>query len=92
MRKCLLICLLVLCASGCVDDRIKRASSLTRTKAEVAKKEFEAAKTPEEKIAIAENWFNSAPKMLSAIDDYLWGRPPTPEPVPAPTPAPTPTP
>jgi len=61
---------------GCVDARIKRAASLANTKTQVEAKEFEVAKTPEEKLAIAKRHFDTLPKFTQVLDDYVNGRKP----------------
>jgi hypothetical protein len=42
----------------------------------VAKEEFKAADTPEKKVKVAEAYFDNAPALLGAVDDYLHGRDP----------------
>jgi hypothetical protein len=76
MRKIFLIVLISCFLTGCVDDRCKRASSLSRVKVEVAKEEFKAADTPEKKTKVAEAYFDNAPALIGAVDDYLHGRDP----------------
>lgn len=61
---------------GCVDARIRRAASLTNTKTQVEAKEFEAAKTDAEKLAIAKKHFDTLPKFTQVLDDYVNGRKP----------------
>ena len=60
--------------SGCVDRRVKEASNLNSIKVVVAEKEFEAAKTSEEKLKIAKEYFATAPRLIKVVDDALWGR------------------
>ena len=76
MRKILLALFVVCAVSGCVDDRTKRASSLSKVKVDVAKTEFNAADTPEKKIKIAGDYFDNAPALIGAVDDYIHGRDP----------------
>jgi len=76
MRKIFLLALVFCFMTGCVDDRVKRASSLSRVKVTVAKEEFKAADTPEKKVKVAEAYFDNAPALLGAVDDYLHGRDP----------------
>jgi hypothetical protein len=76
MRKILLLTLVFCFLAGCTDDRAKRASSLSKVKVDVAKTEFNAADTPEKKIKIAGDYFDNAPALIGAVDDYLHGRDP----------------
>lgn len=69
------VIILVSC-SGCIDSRIKRAASLVNTKTTVEAKEFENAKTSEEKLKIAENHFKTLPALTQVLDDYMQGRKP----------------
>jgi len=85
-RLFLLLPLLCLSLSGCVDDRIKRASSLLNVKTQVAAKEFEAATTPALKAEVAKRYFDNAPTMTQVLEDYMFGRKPQSQPLPAPTP------
>jgi hypothetical protein len=72
--KFLLLSFLLLGLAGCVDGRIKQAASLSNVKAQVTAKEYKAAKTPEEKLKIAEEYFNTAPRLTQVVEDYLYGR------------------
>lgn len=69
------VIILVSC-SGCIDSRIKRAASLVNTKTQVESAEFQAAKTPEEKMKIAETHFKTMPSLTQVLDDYMQGRKP----------------
>jgi hypothetical protein len=82
MRKSLLLGVLLCCLfTGCeADSRVKRASALSVVKVETAKAEFDAAKTPEEQIKVAKNYFMTAPVLLQAVDDYVHGRQPKSDP------------
>lgn len=71
-----LVPLLCLVTAGCVDDRVKRASSVLNAKTQTAAKEFGAAATPEAKAAVAARYFDNAPDMTQVLDDYLFGRKP----------------
>ncbi len=69
-------CLLLL--TGCPkDDRAKRAASLNRVQVETAKKEYEAAPTPEKKDEVAKEYFETAPALIGVVDDYMQGRKPS---------------
>lgn len=82
MRFFAILTLLVL-MTGCPKDaRIKRQTSLVNVKTQVTAKEFKEAPTPEKKVEIATEFFDTAPKMTQVLDDYMSGR----EPAPAPTP------
>jgi len=78
MRKLLIPFVIVgcLCVVGCQDNRVKRGSSLLRVKTETAKKEFNEAETAEAKVKVAEEYFETAPALVNAIDDYVHGRNP----------------
>lgn len=77
------VLILVVLLAGCEKDaRIKRQSSLLNVKTQVTAKEFNEAPTPEKKVEIAKEFFDTAPKMTQVLDDYMAGR----EPAPAPTP------
>lgn len=83
MRKFLLPGVLLACLlTGCVDARVKRASSLSKVKVDVAKEEFDKAKTDADKVKVAGDYFETAPKLIGAVDDYLHGREPVEEPNP----------
>ncbi len=72
---CLFLCLIL---TGCTKDaRAKRATSLLNVKTQVAKAEFEQAKTDVEKVAVAKQWFDTAPRYTQAVDDYMQGKQPT---------------
>lgn len=66
-------CLLL---SACVDGRIKEAASLVNVKTSVTAKEYKAAKTPEEKIKIADEYFDTAPRLTQVLEDHMYGREP----------------
>jgi hypothetical protein len=83
MRFFALITLLVLLTGCPKDERIKRQSSLLNVKTQVTAKEFNDAPTPEKKVEVAKEYFDTAPKMTQVLDDYMAGR----EPAPAPTPS-----
>lgn len=68
---------LALGLAGCPkDERIQRQSNLNAVKAEVARNEFTAAATDAEKVAIAAEYFRTAPEEIRVVDDYLWKRKP----------------
>jgi hypothetical protein len=73
MKHLVLIPLVLLFASGCVDDRVKRASSVLNAKTQVANEEFDKATTPEAKIKVANDYFKTAPAMTQVLQDYLTG-------------------
>ena len=77
MKLKFLALLAVLCLVGCAKDvRIQRASSLLNVKTQVATKEFQAAKEPAAKLAVAEEYFKNASEFTQAMDDYMHGRDP----------------
>jgi hypothetical protein len=77
MRKILFVLVLACCLTGCEKDaRAQRASSLSKVKVDVAKAEFKAADTPEKKVKVAEVYFDNAPALIGAVDDYMHGRDP----------------
>ena len=76
MKQFILIPLVLLFASGCIDDRIKRESSVLNAKTQVANEEFDKATTPEAKIQIAKDYFRTAPAMTQVLQDYLTGAQP----------------
>jgi len=84
MRFLAIVTVLVLLTGCPKDDRIKRQASLLNVKTQVTAKEYKEAPTPEKKVEIATEFFNTAPKMTQVLDDYMFGR----EPAPAPTPTP----
>lgn len=73
----LVSCLLL---AGCVDSRVKREANLLNEKTKVAKKEYDAAPTPEEKVKVADAYFVDAQNMTQIITDGLSGNSPTPVP------------
>lgn len=81
---CLLF-LALMSLTSCTDARAKRAGSLLKIKTQVAKTEFEQAKTDADKVKVAKEWFDTAPRLTDTLDDYLQGRKPV-EDVPAPSP------
>lgn len=85
MRRILIpFSMLVLCVAltGCPkDSRAQRGSSLLCAKTDTAKQELEDAKTPEAKIKVAEDYFETAPGLVRALDDYMHGREPEEKPV-----------
>lgn len=69
--------LALLCLTGCQhDDRARRGSSLLDAKTRTAAKQIKDATTPEAKAAIADEYFEGAPELTKALDDYLQGRKP----------------
>lgn len=79
MRKILIPAILLCCLAltGCPKDaRAKRGSSLLRAKTDTAEQELKDAKTPEAKVKVAEDYFETAPGLVNAIDDYMHGREP----------------
>lgn len=70
--------------AGCVDDRVKRAAAVNNAKVRTAKKEFNAAKTPEEKVKVAEEFFRNEDGFSQAFEDYCFGRQPKTVAVPVP--------
>jgi PBP1b-binding outer membrane lipoprotein LpoB len=76
MKKLALVALLALILTGCIDDRIKRQSSLLNVKTQVAAKEYKAADTPDKKVAVADEYFRTAPAMTQIMDDYMQGKDP----------------
>lgn len=74
--KMLLPLVLLFLLPACVDGRIKEASSLVNTKTVVTAKEYKAAKTPEEKVKIADEYFDTAPRLTQVLEDYMYGREP----------------
>ncbi len=89
MRTRLIQSLLALClvfaACGCIDDRIKQQASLLDAKTKVAKKEYNAAGTPDAKCKVADEYFRNADQMTDVIAAYMYGRKPTEEPPPTST-------
>lgn len=73
MKKVLAV-VLVLSLAGCLDSRIKRASSLVNVKTQVEAKEFNEAKTDAEKLQIAKRHFETLPPYTQVLDDYMHGR------------------
>lgn len=67
---------LVVCLSGCTDDRVKRGASVFNAKTKVAKKEFMAAVTDADKVKVAEEYFRNADEFTQGFEDYLFGRKP----------------
>lgn len=77
MRIALLL-VFVLCLPGCRhDDRIKRAASVHNAKTITAKKEFEAAPSPDAKIRVAEEYFRNATEFSQVFEDYVFSRKPS---------------
>lgn len=74
--RILLILVSLAMLTGCKDSRTKRAASAASVATQVAKKEFEAAPTPQAKNDIAQEHFNRITPLLIVIDDYLHGRKP----------------
>jgi hypothetical protein len=75
--RLLLVPPLLFVLTGCpADARIKRQSSLLNVKTKVAADEFKKAVKPEEKLKVAEVWFETAPKMTQVLDDYMQGKKP----------------
>ncbi len=76
---------------GCEKDaRILRQTSMLNQKTQLAAREFDASKTPDDKIRVAKGYFDTAPKMTQVLDDYMSGKKPADPPTAAPTPAPAP--
>ena len=73
----ILILLSLSLLTGCVDGRTKRATSAARVATDIAKKEFEAAPTPQAKNEIAQDHFNRITPILHVVDDYTHGRKPS---------------
>jgi hypothetical protein len=94
MKRFKFLSLLLVCFAlvGCIDDRIKRASSVVNAKTQVAAKEFAAAPTDPAKVEVAKRYFDNAPALTQVLDDYLAGRKPAPVVVPASVPASAPMP
>ena len=80
MRNFLIIPVIALALCSCVDQRTKRASSLANVETQTAKKEYKAAKTPEEKVKVADEYFDTCPDLIQTVDDYLHGREPKKDP------------
>lgn len=76
MRYTILITLLAFSTAGCIDARIKRASSALVVATAQAKKDRDNAKTEAERKAIDDMYFQQAPRMAQLVDDYLNGRTP----------------
>jgi hypothetical protein len=72
----LIVVIILVIGSGCIDSRIKRAASLVNTKTTIESKEFSDAKTTEEKLRIAENHFKTLPPLTQVLDDYMQGKKP----------------
>jgi len=72
----LIVVIILVIGSGCIDSRIKRAASLVNVKTTVEAREFEIAKTPEEKLKIAETHFKTLPPLTQVLDDYMQGKKP----------------
>lgn len=72
----LIVVIILIIGSGCIDSRIKRAASLVNVKTTVESKEFSDAKTSEEKLKIAENHFKTLSPLTQVLDDYMQGRKP----------------
>ena len=81
LTQTILALCLVFAATGCTDDRIKRQASLLDAKTKVAKKEYNAATTPETKCKVADEYFRNADQMTDVIAAYMYGRKPTDTPV-----------
>ena len=62
--------------TGCADVRAKRASSMVCVKLSTAADEFKAAATPEAKVKVAQQYFETAGPLVNIVDDYLHGRKP----------------
>jgi hypothetical protein len=79
MRKIFAALALVVLLSGCTDTRVKRQISLMDVKTNVTAEEFNKAPTDQEKIRIADKYFNGAPEksvpgmkhMTSAVNSYF---------------------
>jgi hypothetical protein len=87
-----MVLILLVALYGCADSRIKSEANLLNVKTQTASKEYVTAATPQDKDAIASEYFRTAPKMTQLISDYMRGVPPTPAPLPIPVPAPVPAP
>lgn len=81
MRNFLIVPVFVLLLCGCIDARTKRASSLANVATQTAKREYEAADTPEKKVRVADEYFKEIPPIINAVDDYIHGREPVKDPV-----------
>lgn len=87
MRKLFAATLILLLAAGCAkDNRAKQGSNLLNVMTETAAKEYKEAKTPEEKDAVATEYFRQAPRFTQTLDDYMHDRPPATIDVPVPEP------
>jgi hypothetical protein len=73
MKHILLASFVLLLVAGCVDDRIKRASTTLNAKTQVANEEFDKAPTQEAKVQVAKDYFQTAPAMTQVLQDYLTG-------------------
>lgn len=83
MKKFFVVVALLFLLGGCAKDvRIQRASSLVNVKMTTEAAEYKAAKTPEEKLKVADRHFETMPKFTQLLDDYMHSREPQ-GPVPA---------
>lgn len=79
MRKLFAALFLVVLLTGCTDARIKRQISLMDVKTHVTAEEFSKAPTDQEKLQIAEKYFNGVPEkrvpgmkhMTTVVNSYF---------------------
>jgi hypothetical protein len=72
MKKILwLLPLILLGCNNEIDPRVRQSVSVLRHRTQVTANKFMMAETPEQKIWIAEKYFNRTTKFLSALDEYI---------------------
>lgn len=74
--KMVVLILVTLTLSGCMDDRIRRQTSLLDIKTKTAAHDFSVAITPEARIEIAQDYFKDAPAMTEVLVDYAFSQQP----------------
>lgn len=67
------VVLVLLFLVGCVDARTRRAANLGYTKVKVSSQEYKEAETPEAKIKVADEYFETAEPLMKAVADYVNG-------------------
>ena len=73
-----LVCVyaVLLCLSGCSDDRAKQGASVLNAKTQLFAKQIKAAKNNDEKAALADEFIIKAPDLADAVDAYINDRQP----------------
>lgn len=80
MKKLMIVVVLAFLPylTGCThaDSRTKRAAALLNAKTQVTIQEREAAKTPDEKLAVDDAYFKTAGQFTQVLDDTVHNRKP----------------